>query len=108
VIVPVAILAVPAIVRRNYPFTIAFVALIGLLLLLGLGYHDLYDAVSTATKTKGVPQLSTAVNLLKASVRLCRRARDLVGIRPRGLSESWYRPPRVELARGGSHPASAC
>lgn len=66
-IVPVAILAVPAIVHRNYPFTIAFVALFGLLILLGLGYHDLYNAVATATKTKGVPQLSTAANLLKAS-----------------------------------------
>jgi GPR1/FUN34/yaaH family len=66
-IIPVAILAIPAIVHRNYPFTIAFVALIGLLLLLGLGYHDLYNAISTATTTKGVPQLSTAVNLIKAS-----------------------------------------
>jgi hypothetical protein len=66
-IVPVAILAVPAVVHRNYPFTIAFVALLGLLVLLGLGYHDLYSAVATATQTKGVPQLLTAVNLLKAS-----------------------------------------
>lgn len=66
-IVPVAIMAVPAIMHRNIPFTIAFVALLSMLLLLGLGYHDLYNEVSTAAKTNGTPSLSTAVSLIKAS-----------------------------------------
>lgn len=66
-VVPVAIMAVPAILHRNIPFTIAFVALLSMLLLLGLGYHDLYNEVSAAAKTKGAPSLSTAVNLVKAS-----------------------------------------
>jgi len=66
-IIPVAIMAVPAIVHRNIPFTIAFVALLSMLLLLGLGYHDLYNQVSTAATTKGAPSLSTAVSLIKAS-----------------------------------------
>lgn len=66
-IVPVVIMAVPAFVHRIYPFMVAFVALVALLLLLGLGYHDVYSQVATATKTKSAPDLSTAVNLLKAS-----------------------------------------
>jgi hypothetical protein len=66
-VVPVAILAVPAIVQRKVALTIAFVALIGLLLLLGLAYHDVYNTVTTAAKTKTAPDLSSAVNMLKAS-----------------------------------------
>ena len=66
-VVPVALLAVPSIVHRNFPFIIAFVAILVLLLLLGLGYHDLHNAISAATKAKTVPDLSGAVNMLKAS-----------------------------------------
>lgn len=66
-VVPVAILAVPAFVHRNYPCIIAFLALIGLLLLLGLGFHDLYGQVTSTEKDKVAPDLSTAVNLVKAS-----------------------------------------
>ena len=66
-IVPVAIMAVPAVVHRNIPFTVAFVALIGLLLLLGLGYHDLQDALNGAAASHQAPALSTAVDLVKTS-----------------------------------------
>jgi len=66
-VVPVALLAVPSIVHRNIPFIIAFVAILVLLLLLGLGYHELHNAIAAATKAKTAPDLSGAVNLLKAS-----------------------------------------
>lgn len=66
-VVPVAIMAVPAIVHRNIPFIVAFLALIVLLLLLGLGYHDLYSQLTSATKNKTAPDLGTTVNLLKVS-----------------------------------------
>jgi succinate-acetate transporter protein len=66
-VVPVAIMAVPAVIHREIAFTIAFVALIVLLLLLGLGYHAVQDAVATATATHRPPSLSTAVDLVKAS-----------------------------------------
>jgi hypothetical protein len=66
-IIPVAILAVPSFVHRNYPLAVAFVAILALLLLLGLGYHSVYNAVAHATATKSAPNLSTAVNLLKVS-----------------------------------------
>jgi GPR1/FUN34/yaaH family len=109
VIVPVAILAVPAIVHRNYPFTVAFVALIGLLLLLGLGYHDLYNAVSTATKTKGVPQLSTAVNLLKASAWFgFVAALAIWWVFAREVIRQLVSSVAGRASPGRSHPASAC
>jgi hypothetical protein len=66
-IVPVAILAVPAFVHRNIPFTIAFVALLVLLLFLGLGYHSLEDQLNAAAATKSAPDLATAVDQLKVS-----------------------------------------
>lgn len=66
-IVPVALLAVPSIVHRNIAFIIAFVAILVVLLLLGLGYHDLHNAISAAAKAKTPPDLSRAVNLLKTS-----------------------------------------
>jgi hypothetical protein len=66
-IVPVALLAVPSVVHRNIPFIIAFVAILVVLLLLGLGYHDLHNAIAAATKAKTPPDLSSAVNLLKTS-----------------------------------------
>src|SRR4029079_2613723 len=42
-VVPVALLAVPSIVHRNIPFIIACVAILVLLLLLGLGHHELHN-----------------------------------------------------------------
>jgi len=67
VIIPVAILAVPAVVHRNIPFIIAFLGLILLLLFLGLGYHSLQDQLNAAAATKSAPDLGTAVNQLKVS-----------------------------------------
>jgi succinate-acetate transporter protein len=66
-IVPVAILAVPAFAQRNILFMIAFLALIGLLLFLGLGYHSLYNQIVAATANKTAPNLGTAVDMLKVS-----------------------------------------
>lgn len=66
-IVPVAILAVPAFAQRNILFMIAFLALLGLLLCLGLGYHSLYNQIAAATANKTAPSLGTAVDLLKVS-----------------------------------------
>src|SRR5215472_15073161 len=58
-IVPVAILAVPAAIHREVAFTVAFVALIVLLLLLGLGYHNLSNALSAAAAAGKPPAVST-------------------------------------------------
>jgi len=66
-IVPVVILAVPAAIHRQVAFTVAFVALIVLLLLLGLGYHNLSNALSAAAAAGKPPAVSTAVDLVKAS-----------------------------------------
>jgi len=66
-VVPVVILAVPAAIHRELAFTAAFVALIVLLLLLGLGYHNLDNALSAAAAAGKPPALSTAVDLVKAS-----------------------------------------
>lgn len=65
--VPVIVMAVPAFVRRNVPFVIAFVGLIVLVFFLGLGYHEVYNAINTATATKSPPKLSSSVSLLKVS-----------------------------------------
>lgn len=66
-IIPVLIIAVPAVARRNIPLIIAFVALLGLLLLVGLGYHTLFDRITSAATTKTAPDVGSVVNLLKAS-----------------------------------------
>ena len=66
-IVPVAILAIPAVAHREVAFTVAFVALIVLLLLLGLGYHSVSHAVSAAAASGKPPALSAAVDLVRAS-----------------------------------------
>jgi len=65
--VPVILMAVPAFVHRNIPFMVAFVGLILLVFFLGLGYHDVYNAINTATATKSPPKLSSSVSLLKIS-----------------------------------------
>lgn len=66
-IIPVVIFAVPEFVHRNVPLMIAFAAIIVLLLLLGLGFHDLNNDVVTATLTKRPPNLSGVANMLKIS-----------------------------------------
>lgn len=66
-IVPVAILAVPAFVHRDVLFSLAFVALIVLLLFFGLGYHLLYNDIVAATARKSAPNVNTAVDLVKVS-----------------------------------------
>jgi succinate-acetate transporter protein len=58
-IVPVAFMAIPSILHRNVPLTIAFVALIGLLLFLGIGF---LSANLTAK-----PPVPPSVNLLRVS-----------------------------------------
>ena len=65
--IPVILMAVPAFVHRNIPFAVAFVGLILLVFFLGLGYHDVYNALSTAAATKSPPKLSAPVSLLKVS-----------------------------------------
>ncbi|TAN30375.1 MAG: hypothetical protein EPN30_01160 [Actinomycetota bacterium] len=66
-VVPVVILSIPAFMHRNIPFMVAFVAITALLILLGLGYHDLYHALTAAAISKSAPSLSTAVDLVKTS-----------------------------------------
>jgi hypothetical protein len=66
-LVPLAIMAVPAIVHRNVPFSLAFVALIVMFLFAGLGFHDLNDALNSAAASKSLPNVSTAVDLVKVS-----------------------------------------
>ena len=66
-IVPVAILAVPAFVHHNVLFAIAFIALIVVLLFFGLGYHLLYNDIVTATVHKLPPNVNTAVDFVKVS-----------------------------------------
>lgn len=66
-IVPVAIMAVPAFVHRHVAFMVAFIAILALLALLGLAYHDVYNAVGAANATKTAPSFSTPVTLLKTS-----------------------------------------
>ena len=66
-IIPVAIFAVPEFVRLDVPFMIAFVAIIALLLLLGLAFHDLNHDLVSAALTKRPPDLSGVANMLQAS-----------------------------------------
>lgn len=66
-LVPVAIMAVPAFVHRHVAFIVAFIAILVLLALLGLSYHDVYNALGAASATKTAPKLSTPVTLLKTS-----------------------------------------
>lgn len=65
-LVPLALVAVPAFVMRNLPFCIAFVTLIALIALLGLAFTSIYYIVSDAARG-GSGNLSAPVTLLKAS-----------------------------------------
>jgi GPR1/FUN34/yaaH family len=67
-IIPIVILAVPAFIHRNFPFMLAFLAIVVVLVLLGLGFHDVYQSLTDVTRGKAlVPDLGTAVDLLKVS-----------------------------------------
>jgi hypothetical protein len=66
-LVPVVIMAVPAAVHRNYPFIVAFVAIIAALLFVGLGYHDVYTSATGALQNKTAPSFSAAVDLIRIS-----------------------------------------
>lgn len=64
---PVLILAIPAFVHRDLLLSLAFAALAVLVILLGLGFHDLYDATVTAAASHSAPSLSGPIGLLKTS-----------------------------------------
>jgi hypothetical protein len=66
-LVPVAIMAVPEFVHRNIPVATAFLAIIVLLALLGLGFHDLNGDLTRAVAAKRPPDVSGVVNMLKVS-----------------------------------------
>ena len=66
-VIPVAILAVPAFVHRQVPYMITFVSILGILILVGIGFHAVHNAIDTATRTKTAPDFSGPVRLLKAS-----------------------------------------
>jgi succinate-acetate transporter protein len=66
-LVPVAIMAVPEFIQRNVPVAVAFVAIIVLLALLGLGYHDLNGDLTSAAAAKRAPDVSGVVSMLKVS-----------------------------------------
>ena len=65
--IPVILMAVPAFVHRNIPFIVAFIGLIVLVFFLGLGYHDVYDAINTAVATKHPPSFGSSTSFLKVS-----------------------------------------
>jgi hypothetical protein len=65
--IPAIIMAVPAVKDRNIPLSTAFGGLIVLQFFLGLGYHEVWNAVSGAAATHSAPNLSTAVTMLKIS-----------------------------------------
>jgi hypothetical protein len=54
-------------VHRDVLLSVAFTALAVLVILLGLGFHDLYQAISSATAAHTAPVLSGPVSLLKTS-----------------------------------------
>lgn len=66
-IVPLVLIMVPAVVHRRIAFVIAFGAIIVLLFLAGFAFHDVHNVLAAAEKAKSAPDLSTAVDLLRAS-----------------------------------------
>ena len=108
-IVPVAILAVPAFAHRNLLFMIAFVALIGLLLFLGLGYHATYNQLTSAAAHKTAPSLGSAADLLQGfgMVRTWRRNRHLERLCQGGLPNYWCLQESRELRRLHTTPTAS-
>ena len=53
---------------RNIPLMVAFLAIVVVLVLLGLGFHDVYQTVTDVTRGKALaPNLGTSVDLLRVS-----------------------------------------
>jgi succinate-acetate transporter protein len=97
-VVPVAILAVPAVMHREIAFAAAFVALIVLLLLLGLGYHSVNHALSAAAASGKPPALSAAVDLLQASSWFGFAAAAMWWVPPPSAAGRWSGFRRVAAA----------
>jgi len=83
-IAPVAFMAIPSILHRNLAFILAFVALIGLLLFLGLGFLSANLAAR--------PPVPPSVNMLRVSGILAWVA----------AAALWYSAARIVLAIGRS------
>lgn len=88
-IVPVAFMAIPSILHRNVAFILAFAALIGVLLFLGLGFLSANLAVK--------PPVPPSANLLRVSGILAWVA----------TAALWYSAARVVLAIGGPAESAA-
>ena len=69
-VVPVAILAVPAFAHRHLEFMIAFAAIAALLVLLGLAFHDVQNALdsTTAAGAAGPDPAKLAASIQSSSV----------------------------------------
>ena len=81
-IAPVAFMAIPSILHRNVAFTLAFVALAGLLLFLGIGF--------LAANLTAKPPVPPSVNMLRVSGILAWVA----------AAALWYSAARIVLAIG--------
>lgn len=66
ILIPLVLMAVPAVVTRNLPLSIVFVTLIALIALLGVAFLGVYSIVSDATKG-GSSDLSGPITLLRIS-----------------------------------------
>jgi hypothetical protein len=88
-IIPVAFMAIPSLLHRNVPLSIAFVALIGVLLFLGAGF---LSANLTAR-----PPVPPSVNLLRISGIFAWVA----------AAALWYRATEIVLAIGKSSAGHA-
>jgi succinate-acetate transporter protein len=64
---PVAIFAIPEVVHRNIPFVLAFAAILVLMVLLGLGFHNLQHAHDAVTAAKAATDPSVAGKLAGAA-----------------------------------------
>jgi hypothetical protein len=87
-IAPVAFMAIPSILHRNVAFILAFAALIGLLLFLGLGF------LSADLSAK--PPVPPSENMLRVSGVLAWVA----------AAALWYSAARIVLAIGGGQAAT--
>ncbi len=81
-IAPVAFMAIPSILHRNVAFTLAFAALAGLLLFLGIGF--------LAANLTAKPPVPPSVNMLRVSGILAWAA----------AAALWYSAARIVLAIG--------
>lgn len=66
-VIPLIILAIPAIAHRNVPFIVAFAALTVMVALLAVGNHVLFNSLADAAKSKTAPDFSSAVHLAQVS-----------------------------------------